>query len=140
MKAGKIFLTLLIPLALSACGTLRDLKHGTLGSEFDKSMRAYAQLVRWQELEGAAAHVSPSVLEEYRKQIPAAGKVKFTDYRVVKMECEPAEGKGRATVEFEYYRPPSVTVHTVEDRQLWVYEGLAGSGAWRLKTLLPEFK
>jgi len=50
--------------------------------------------------------------------------------------------KGEATVkvEFDYYRPPSTRVHTVEDLQKWSYEGDNDQRNWRLKSLLPEFK
>lgn len=140
MKGGKLLLTLLVPLGISGCGTLQETRHATLCKHLDTTMREYAQLVRWQELEGAAAHVSPSLLAEYRQRMPGQAEVKITDYRVVKMACDTGTVEGSATVEFQYYRPPSVTVRTVEDQQRWKYEGPARSGGWRLQTLLPAFR
>ena len=56
------------------------------------------------------------------------------------MECDPVKGEGKAKVEFDYYRPPSTKVHSVEDIQKWSYEEENGRRIWRLQTLLPEFR
>ena len=128
----------MIALPLVSCSTLKNIN---IGGEFEKSSRSYIQLVRWQEFESAAVtYVSPSSQEAYRERIKAAGEVKVADYRVKMMECDPVKGEATVKVEFDYYRPPSTRVHTVEDLQKWAYEGENDRHIWRLKSLLPEFK
>ncbi|HEY6871317.1 MAG TPA: hypothetical protein VI298_01190 [Geobacteraceae bacterium] len=138
MNLRKTLLAVVIPLLLTSCTTLRNIN---IGGEFEKSSRSYLQLVRWQEFESAAVtYVSPPLREAYRERIKAAGEVKVADYRVKVVECDPVKGEATAKVEFDYYRPPSTRVLTVEDVQKWSYEDENGQRIWRLKTLLPEFK
>lgn len=141
MTLKKSLLAAMIPLLLTACSTFKDLKNINIGSEFEKSAKNYTQLVRWHELESAASvYVSPPLLEAYRQRIKEADEVKIADYRVKLLECDPEKGKGTATVELDYYRPPSTRLLTVADLQKWSYEEENGRHLWRLKTLLPEFK
>ncbi len=138
MTFKKTLLTAMITLLLVSCSTLKNIN---IGGEFEKSSRSYIQLVRWQEFESAAVtYVSPPQQEAYRERIKAAGEVKVADYRVKMMVCDPVKGEATVKVEFDYYRPPSTRVHTVEDLQKWSYEGDNDQRNWRLKSLLPEFK
>lgn len=142
MNHAKILLAaVILPLMLTACGTFRDIKNANISSEFTKSTRDYMQLVRWHELESATStYVSPLLQEKYREKIKDASTVSITDYRVIRMECDPIKGEGTAKMELDYYRPPSVKVNKVEDLQQWSYEGEENNRTWRLKTLLPEFR
>lgn len=138
MTIKRILLATMITLLLAGCSTLKNIN---IGGEFEKSSRSYIQLVRWQEFESAAAtYVSPPLQEAYRERIKAAGEVKVADYRVKMMACDPVKGEATVKVEFDYYRPPSTRVHTVEDLQKWSYEGDDDQRNWRLKSLLPEFR
>ncbi|HEX8960072.1 MAG TPA: hypothetical protein VF775_00710 [Geobacteraceae bacterium] len=138
MKYRKTVLVAMFPLLLTSCTTLRNIN---IGGEFEQSSRSYVQLVRWQEFESAAVtYVSPPLQEAYRERIKAAGEVKVADYRVKSVECDPEKGEATEKVEFDYYRPPSLRVQTVEDVQKWSYEDERGRRVWRLKTLPPEFK
>jgi len=138
MTYRKTLLAAMFPLLLVGCSTLKNIN---IGGEFEKSSRSYLQLVRWQEFESAAVtYVSPPLQEAYRERIKAAGEVKVADYRVKMMECDPVKGEATVKVEFDYYRPPSTRVRTIEDLQKWSYEGENGQHIWRLKSLLPEFR
>jgi uncharacterized protein YceK len=138
MTIKRILLATMFTLTLAGCSTLKNIN---IGGEFEKSSRSYIQLVRWQEFESAAVtYVSPSQQEPYRERIKAAGEVKVADYRVKMIVCDPVKGEATVKVEFDYYRPPSTRVHTVEDLQKWSYEGDNDQRSWRLKSLLPEFK
>jgi len=141
MKHAKILLAVILSLMLTACGIFRDIKYANISSEFAKSSRDYNQLVRWNELESAASSfVSPLLQEKYRERIKDASTIRITDYRVMRTECDPIKGEGSAKMELDYYRPPSVKLNTVEDLQKWSYEGEENKRAWRLKSLLPEFR
>jgi hypothetical protein len=138
MTYRKRLLTATIPLLLAGCATLKNIN---VGGEFEKSSRGYIQMVRWQEFENAAVtYVTPSLQKAYRERIKAAGEVKVADYRVKVAECDPVKGEATTKVEFDYYRPPSMRVLTVEDVEKWSYEDDNGRRIWRLKSLLPEFK
>lgn len=138
MTIKRILLAAMIALPLVSCTTLKNIN---IGGEFEKNSRSYNQLVRWQEFESAATtYVNPPLQEAYGERIKAAGEVKVVDYRVKAVECDPEKGEATTKVEFDYYRPPSTRVLTVEDKQKWSYEDENGRRAWRLKTLLPEFK
>jgi hypothetical protein len=131
----------MISVVLAGCGTMKEMKNKDIAIEFDQSAKGYNRMVRWHELDGAeTAYVPPGLRDEYRKRVIDAAEVKIVDYRVKSMECSPVKGEGSAWVEFDFYRPPSVTLHTIEDRQKWAYEGTEGNRAWHLTTLLPEFK
>jgi hypothetical protein len=138
MTIKRILLSAMITLLLVSCTTMKNIN---IGGEFEKSSRSYIQLVRWQEFESAAVtYVSPPQQEAYRERIKAAGEVKVADYRVKVIVCDPVKGEATVKVEFDYYRPPSTRVHTVEDLQKWSYEGDNDQRNWRLKSLLPEFR
>jgi hypothetical protein len=141
MYLKKILLIAVIPLLLTGCSIYKDFKIANIGTDFDKSSKAYLNLLRWQEYESAlTTYVSVPLQEEYRKKIKEVGEARIFDFRVKKQECDPARGDATVTAELDYYRPPSVTVKTVVDNQKWSYEGENEKRFWRLKTLLPDFK
>ena len=141
MNPGKILLAAAITLLFNGCGIFKDIKNVNIGIDFDQSSKGYLNLLRWQEYESALAkYVSVPLQEEYRGRIKGAEEVKIVDYRVKRTECDPIKGEALLVAEFDYYRPPSVTVRTVVDNQKWSYEGLDDKRSWRLMTLLPDFK
>jgi hypothetical protein len=132
------FLALLV---VGGCSTFDTIKHVNIGSEFEKSSRAYVQLIRWHELESAmATYVGTPLRADYQKRITEAGETKVVDYRITSMACDPVKGEATLTVEYDYYRLPSTRVLTVVDHQKWSYVEQAGVRAWQLQTLLPSFK
>lgn len=138
MKRGKLLLAVLIPFLLIGCATI---KNYTVAGDFEDSVKAYLNLLRWQEFESAqTTYVSVPLQEEYRRKIKEAGELKIVDYRVKKQTCDPAKGEGIVVAEFDYYRLPSVTVKTVVDNQKWTYERRDDTGSWRLTSPAPNFK
>lgn len=138
MKSGKILLLLLLPSFILGCATINNYN---MGNDFEKISRSYDQLIRWNELESAMlTYVSVKQRDDYRERIKAAKDVKIFDYRIRARDCNPEKKEATAIVEFDYFRSPSATVHTVLDEQKWFYEDEAGSGSWRLKSLLPKFE
>ncbi len=138
MKPVNVLLALLIPFLFTGCAAIKD---ATVAGEFEDSTKAYRNLLRWQEFESAlTTYVSVSQQEDYRLRIKETGEIKIVDYRVKKETCDPVKGEGIVLAEFDYYRPPSVTVKTVVDKQKWKYERQDGTGSWRLTTPAPDFK
>ena len=138
MNMRMILPAVVVTLLLTGCATMKTAK---IGTECENSTKDYIRLLRWNELDTAlATYVSPSLKEEYKKRIADTEKVKIVDYRVKTTECDPVKGVATRKVEIDYYRPPSITMKTVVDNQEWSYEGPEEGRAWRLKTLLPEFR
>ena len=141
MHPIKTLAMVVVSVMLTGCGTMKEMKIRNIAIEFDQSTARYNRMVRWHEFDTAeATYVPPKLRDEYRKRIMAAKEVNIVDFRVKSMECSPEKREGSVVAEIDYYRPPSVTVRTLEDRQLWSYEGDEEHRAWRLTTLLPEFK
>ena len=55
------------------------------------------------------------------------------------MECIPEKGEATVILEIDYYREPSITMKTVEDKQEWQYLGDEDNKRWWLMTLPPDF-
>jgi hypothetical protein len=141
MKIIKTLTLVMISVLFAGCATMTEIKNWNIASAFDKSALEYNRMVRWHELDSAETiYVTQELQDKYRERITAAAEVKIVDYRVKSMECSPVKREGSVKVEFDYFRPPSVTMHTVEDHQQWAYEGVEGDRDWRLTTLLPDFK
>lgn len=131
----KLLTLIVMLLALTACRTI----YGS-ASVFQKNSEDYNRMLRWQELDKAATtFVTERMQGEYRQRAEAVRDVKIADYRLISQECHPDKGEAEVRIEIDYYRPPSVTLKTVEDVQKWRYVDGGKNGGWRLETLVPEF-
>jgi|ERR1039457_283564 hypothetical protein len=138
MNLGKILLLLLLSSLILGCATVRNF---TMCSDFEKVAQSYAQLIRWNELESAMmTYVGLKERDEYLERIKAAKDVKFFDYRIKSLDCKPEKKEATAIVEFDYFRAPSVRVHTAKDQQKWSFGDENGKGSWQLKSPLPKFE
>jgi len=129
-----LLLLLLIVISLVSCATTRS------RDAFDMSLEKYNQLVRWGDLDRAALFSSASISEEFRARAKAAGNVKISDYQVIDVKYDEKTLEASAVVTFSYYVLTSGLVTKVTDNQKWVYIDEGGVKAWRLKSLLPEFR
>ena len=123
-------------LILTACATNMGLR-----DEFDKSVKAYNRMLRWQELENAGmAYVEKEHRDVYLKRAEALKKrgVTLTDFRILASECLPEKKTGEVIAEFDYFILPSNRIKTATDHQEWVYQDLIDS--WKLKSNLPSFE
>jgi hypothetical protein len=138
MNLSKALAIAAIPFLLAGCATM---KNYNIETEFEKRSRDYVQHIRWNELESNITdYVSVPVREEYRKKLAKTGEIKVVDYRIKAVSCDPVKGEASLKVELDYYRPPSITVRTVIDKQEWSYEGPEDSRVWRLKSPPPDFR
>lgn len=121
---------------LTACATDMGLR-----DEFDKSVKAYNRMLRWQELENAGmAFVEKDYRDVYLKRAEALKRrgVTLTDFRILTSECLPEKKTGEVIAEFDYFILPSNRIKTATYRQEWVYQDLVDS--WKLKSNLPAFE
>lgn len=116
---------------------------GVLRDQFEKSVKDFNRMLRWQETAGAGTlYVAPEVQEQYggAAALLKIRQVTITDYRILSMNAFPDQKRGDALVEFDYFALPSSRIRTQTYKQEWVYqEDVQGSG-WRLKSGLPPFQ
>lgn len=137
----RMITSLLLLFAVTSCGTVDTLKKMNTANEFEEATKTYNWMIRWHELETAAASfASDSLKEEFSERVRAAKGVTITNYQIRSREFYPEKNLGMVVVEIEYFIPPSVTVKTLEDVQTWEYQEKNGKKSWRLTSLLPEFK
>jgi uncharacterized protein YceK len=130
-------LLILVVALFAGCASM---KKKNIAWELDEYSRNYNKMLRWHELENASAIFPPvERQEEFSKRVRAAKNVTITDFRIKKKECLPEKGEATVILDIDYYREPSVTVKTVEDKQIWKYVGENDKKRWRLMTLPPDF-
>ena len=64
--------------------------------------------------------------------------VKVTSYKVRRLKAAADQTQVQQIVDIDYYRMDDMTVRTLEDQQLWVYD--AAAQRWYLRSGLPDFK
>lgn len=133
LKSG---LLLLCCLTMTACASEMGLRE-----EFEKSMRAYNRMLRWQEVENAGmTYIDREQRDDFMRKADSLRKrgVTLTDFRILTFECLPDKKTGDVVAEFDYFILPSNRIKTVTYRQEWVYQDLLKS--WKLKSGLPPFE
>jgi len=111
-----------------------------LREEFDKSMKAYNRMLRWQEYENAGMlYQERELRDEYMKRVEVIKKrgVTLADFRIITSECLAEKKTGEVIAEFDYYVLPSNRVKTITYRQQWIYQ--ESEKSWKLKSPLPLF-
>ena len=135
MRIIKRALLLFSCLVFTACATeigLRD--------EFDKSIKSYNRMLRWNEVENA---VMTYMDKEFREAFLINAEmfrkrgITLTDFRILTSECLPEKKSGEVIAEFDYFILPSNRMKTTTYRQQWVYKDSINS--WKLKSGLPAF-
>ncbi len=127
---------LVICLTMTACVSEMGLR-----DEFEKSMRAYNRMLRWQEVENAGmTYIDKEQRDDFMLKAESLRKrgVTLTDFRILTFECLPDKKTGDVVAEFDYFILPSNRIKTVTYRQEWVYQDLLKS--WKLKSGLPPFE
>lgn len=131
----RILLLLVSCMVLTACATEMGLR-----DEFDKSIKSYNRMLRWQEVENAGmTFMEKGLRDDFMKKAEALKKrgVTMTDYRILTSECLPEKKSGEVIAEFDYFILPSNRIKKTTYRQEWVYQDLVKS--WKLKSGLPAF-
>ena len=125
-------------LMLSGCAYLSQ---SALREEFEKSMKAYNRMLRWQEVEQAGVlYMEAEKRAEFMKRAESIKKrgVTVADFRILTSECLPEKKTGDVVAEFDYFILPSNRLKTLTYRQEWIYQDLLKS--WKLKSELPPFE
>ncbi len=104
------------------------------------NLEKYNQLLRWQDFDRAALFSSAAVSDRYGERVRSAKSVRITDYEIIDVKYNEKTLEASAVVSFSYYLITSGLVSKVTDNQKWIYNEEDGVKAWRLKSLLPEFR
>ncbi len=129
-----LLLFVLVCTCLASCAAARSRE------AFDLSLDKYNQLVRWGDYAQAMIFSSSSVSKEYAERVKAAGDARIADYQIIYVKYDEKALEASVAVIFSYYLRTSGVVTKVTDNQKWVYVDEGGVKAWRLKSLLPEFR
>lgn len=138
MRYVKVGLVLLCCLMSAGCATQAGMRE-----QFEKSMKGFNRMLRWQEAETAGmTYMEPELREAFLKSAESIRRkgVTITDYRILSSECIPDKRTGEVLAEFDYYILPSNRVKTLTYRQQWSYHEGNDKKGWRLKNGLPEFE
>ena len=122
-------------MVLTACATEMGLR-----DEFDKSMKAYNRMIRWNEVENAGmTFLEEELRDDFMKKAEALKKrgVTMTDFRILAFECLPEKNSGESIAEFDYFILPSNRIKTTTYRQKWIYQDTIKR--WKLISGLPRF-
>ncbi|MDD5287372.1 MAG: hypothetical protein PHD54_16090 [Desulfuromonadaceae bacterium] len=128
-------LLLVACMVLTACATEMGLR-----DEFDKSMKAYNRMIRWNEVENAGmTFLEEELRDDFMKKAEALKKrgVTMTDFRILTFECLPEKKSGESIAEFDYFILPSNRIRTTTYRQKWIYQDTIKR--WKLISGLPQF-
>ena len=133
MRIAVILCTIL---TLTGCTANRAMQ-----SAFDKSIREYNRMLRWQEFDLACnTYAAEEIRSECSSRLAKSGDITIVDTRLIEKHCNPEKREGTATLQLDYYLLPSNRVKTVEYQQSWnYYEELRGTGWW-IKTPPPLFQ
>lgn len=137
----KFIVTGLLLLCTLVPGGCAYLAQPAIREEFDKSIKAYNRMLRWQELEQAGmSYMEPEKRDGFMKQVESLKKrgVTFTDFRIVTSDYLLEKKTADVVAEFDYYILPSNRIKTVTYRQHWVYQDLIKN--WKLASELPDFE
>jgi hypothetical protein len=132
-------LTMLCCLMLCSCASMKE---ANTRESFDRSMKGYNKMLRWQEVESAGMlYMDPDLRDAFLKTAESVRKrgVTITDYRILTSECLPEKGTAEVVAEFDYYVLPSNRIKTLTYRQKWIYIDTDQKKNWQLKSALPDF-
>jgi hypothetical protein len=133
LKRGTALILCLIMTACSTQAAIRD--------QFEKSLRAYNRMLRWQEVESAGmTYLNLELRDEFMQAAESIRKrgVTMTDIRILSFECRVESNAGDVVTEFDYYILPSNRIKSVTYRQKWVYK--EDLSLWKLTSGLPTFE
>ncbi|HET6516005.1 MAG TPA: hypothetical protein VFG09_12650 [Thermodesulfovibrionales bacterium] len=108
--------------------------------QFDKSLDAYNQSLRWQRWDSASPFISDSIRKEFESRVAATKDIRVVDCQIIGMIYQEETHEALAEVRIDYYNVYSNMMRTILDRQRWVYREEQGRKSWRLMSPLPEFR
>ena len=119
---------------LAGCASISDMNRM---DAFDETVKTYEKMVFWSEFDAALAFREPRADSDDQPDMNSLKKVRVTSYRVKRLKASADKSQVQQFVEIGYYRMDDVTVKTIVDQQLWVYNNDAQR--WFIQSDLPPF-
>jgi hypothetical protein len=133
-SALKMLAAITILLTLAGCASLSDMNRM---DAFDETVKTYEKMVFWSEFDAALAFKEPHEESVEQPDMNSLKKVRITSYKVKRLKASADKSEVQQFVEIGYYRMDDVTVKTIIDQQLWVYNNDAQR--WFIRSDLPAF-
>lgn len=112
-----LFCLLLLQLTLGGCSS-HSPPVGKLG---EKSRDDFMASLRWKRFGVAASQMQEEYRENFKQTFARLPQIHITDVRLLDLLPEADGRRFTATIEMDYYNPPSMTVKTFRFDQTWVY-------------------
>jgi len=106
--------------------------------DFSETSKSYEKMIFWSNYDTADSFRDPQEREIHPADIDGLKDIKVTSYSVKKVSVSEDQSEVHQTVEIGYYRVDEVTLKTMRDQQVWVYNPIAKR--WYLQSGLPLFK
>ena len=119
---------------LAGCASISDMNRM---DSFDETVKTYEKMVFWSEFDAALAFGEPRADSDDQPDMNSLKKVRVTSYKVKRLKASADKSQVQQFVEIGYYRMDDVTVKTIVDEQLWVYNNEAQR--WFIRSDLPSF-
>ncbi len=103
-------------MVLFGCNTINSSKQSR-----QNSLNDFTTAMRWNRFPVAAGLMSPELREDFVNTFEAVKQIHIIDVRVVNMQPKNEGRRLFATIEMQYYLPPSATVKTFRFDQTWDY-------------------
>lgn len=121
---------------LTGCASYTGMKRM---DDFNDTVKSYKKMVFWSEFNAALSFVEPGANDDRgQPDLEDFKTVRVTSYKVRRLKAAADQTQVQQVVEIDYYRMDDMTVRTIEDQQLWVYN--AEAQRWYLRSGLPDFK
>ncbi len=131
-----VFLCALVGLSpLAGCASYSGMKRM---DNFNDTAKSYKKMVFWSEFNAALSFREPGADSNAPTDLEDLKTVKVTSYKVRRLKAAADQTQVQQIVDIDYYRMDDMTVRTLEDQQLWVYD--AAAQRWYLRSGLPDFK
>lgn len=104
---------------------------------FEDSLRTYAKLVRWGELDRASAFVDEDQRAEFVALRPDLERLRFTDFDVGPVRFGEEGDYARVKVVYHAYDVSTLVEQRIVDDQVWSQESRT---QWSVRTNLPGFQ
>ena len=124
----------IVLLNLGGCASISDMNRM---DAFDETVKTYEKMVFWSEFDAALAFREPRSDSGDHPDMNSLKKVRVTSYKVRRLKASADKSQVEQNVEIGYYRMDDVTVKTVIDQQVWVYNNDANR--WFIRSELPAF-
>lgn len=133
-----ILIVLAVTAMLSTFGGCASISDMNRMDDFDETVKSYKKMVFWSEFDAALAYREPGQNDAKQPDMTSLKDVRVTSYKVKRFRASADKSQVQQFVEINYYRMDDVTVKTIVDQQLWVYD--SDAKRWFIRSELPAFE